>query len=159
MEIKAMTTAIKKLFSACRLWIPLSALALIVTAFTWPRTGAIEISGPAVLGRAVVARVTDIPSHNRLYRASLVLTNDSSWTLQLRSVTGAPIPNAAVAMDAWMPDAEQHAHVVPTASEYQGAGAYRVRRLAFDRTGWWNVRVQMSAAGRTDSLAFNLVLR
>jgi hypothetical protein len=154
-----MTTTIKKLFSACRLWIPLTALALIVTAFTWARPRAMEISGPAVLKRAVVARVTDIPSHNRLYRASLALTSDSIWTLQLRSITGAPITNAAVAMDAWMPDAEQHAHIAPTASEYLGAGAYRVRRLAFDRTGWWNVRVQVSAAGRTDSLAFNLVLR
>lgn len=154
-----MRIATKKLFSVCRLWIPLSALALIVTAASWPRSRAMEISGPAVLQRAVVARVTDIPSHNRLYRASLVLTSDSILTLQLRSVTGAPIPNAALVMDAWMPDAEQHAHVAPSASEYLGEGAYRVRRLAFDRTGWWNVRVQMSAAGRTDSLAFNLVLR
>jgi hypothetical protein len=159
MEIKAMTTTIKKLFRACRLWIPLSALALIVTAFTWPRPRAMEISGPAVLKRAVVARVTGIPSHNRLYRASLALTSDSIWTLQLRSITGAPIANAAVAMDAWMPEGEQHSHVVPTARQYLGDGTYRVRRLAFDRPGWWNVRVQVSASGRTDSLAFNMILR
>src|SRR5256885_1800096 len=110
MEIEAMTNAIKKAFSVCRLWIPLSALALIVTASTWPRPDALEISGPAVLERAVVARLTDIPSHNHLYRASLVLMSDSIWTLQLRSMTGAPIPNASLAMDAWMPEDQQHLH-------------------------------------------------
>lgn len=154
-----MTTAIKKAFRVCRLWIPLSALAVIVMASTRPNPRAAEISGPAVLQRAVVARLVDIPSHNRLYRASLSLTNDSVWTMQLRSAAGVSIANAVVVMDAWMPEEEQHPHAVPTASEYLGDGSYRVRRLAFDRPGWWNVRLQLSASGRADSLAFNVVLR
>src|SRR4051812_23075382 len=134
----AMTSATKKLFSVCQLWIPALTLVLLLTASKWPRPRATRIAGSNVLERAVLTQLTDVPSHNRLYRASLVLANDSMWTLQLRSATGAPIANAAVTMDAWMPDAEQHAHAVPTISEGQGDGTYRVGQLAFDQPGWWN---------------------
>lgn len=154
-----MTSATKKLFTVCQLWIPALTLVLLLTASASPRPRMPRIAGSDVLKRAVAAQLTDVPSHNRLYRASLVLTNDSTWTLQLRLATGAPVSNAGIAMKAWMPEAEQHGELVPTVSEGLGNGDYRVRQLAFDQLGWWNLKVQVSAAGGTDSLAFNVILR
>lgn len=138
---------------ACTMWIPLVALALTVTATTWPRPRV------ALPQRIVNARLTDVPSHNRLYRATLDLTSDSVWTLQLSSNSGEPIPNAAVAMDAWMPEQGRVAHVTPLATEDSLAGSYHVRPAPLDRQGWWNISVQIAAAGRTDSLAFNVILK
>jgi len=137
----------------CTMWMPLVALVLTVTATTWPRPRA------ALQQRIVNARLTDVPSHNRLYRATLDLTSDSVWTLRLRSSSGVPISNAAVAMDAWMPEQGTVAHLTPLATEDSHAGSYRVRPVALGRQGWWNVSVRIAAAGRTDSLAFNVILK
>jgi hypothetical protein len=137
------------------MWIPLAVLALTLTATTWPRPR----PRTATVKRMVAARLTDIPSHNRVYRASLDLTSDSVWTLRVRSASDAPVPNASVSMEAWMPEQGGVAHAKPAAIEYAGAGTYRVSPLTFDRSGWWNIKMQLSAAGRTDSLAFNLILR
>ena len=140
--------------TACRMWIPLAALALTVTASRWPRPRA-----SAVAERVVAARLANIPSHNRRYVASLDLTSDSVWFLRLRSASGVPIPNARLAVDAWMPEEERVARSAPTATDYSSAGRYRVTPLALDRPGWWNISVRISGAGLTDSLAFNVVLR
>jgi len=137
----------------CTMWIPLAAMALTLTATTWPRPRA------TLRERIVSARLTDIPSHNRLYRATLDLTSDSVWTLRLRSNAGVPIANAAVAMDAWMPEQSSVAHGSPVAREGMAGGSYRVRPAALDRSGWWNISVRIDVAGQTDSLAFNVIVR
>ena len=142
---------------ACRVWIPIVALALTITATTYPRPT--RTSSAAILERVVVARLTDIPSHNRLYRASLDLTSDSTWTLLLRSASGVPIPEARLAMKAWMPEHESVAHATAKAPNSALAGMYRVRPVALDRPGWWNISVQISGAAGTDSLAFNVILK
>ena len=152
-----MSAVTKSARVACTMWIPIVVLALTVMATTYPV--AAKTGGPAVVQRIVTARLTDVPSHNRLYRASLYLTSDSIWTLRLRSASGAPIRNGSVAVEAWMPEQERVAPVAPTATEYAGAGTYRVRPVALDRPGWWNISVQVAAAGRTDSLAFNVIVR
>lgn len=139
---------------ACRMWIPLVVLALTVTATTWPRPRA-----STVLGRVVTARLSEIPSHNRLYVASLDLTSDSAWFVRLRSASGVPISNARLVMNAWMPEQERVAHFTTTATAHSSGGSYRLTPLALARPGWWNISVQISAAGRTDSLAFNVSLR
>ena len=148
-----MSTITKHARVACTMWIPLAVLALTLTATTWPRPRTPRLE------RIVAARLTDIPSHNRAYRASLDLTSDSVWTLRVRSASDGPVPNASVSMEAWMPDQERVAHATPAAIEYVGAGTYQVSPLAFVRSGWWNIKMQVSAAGRTDSLAFNVILR
>lgn len=153
-----MSAITKVVRATCQLWIPLAVLALTLTAMTWPRSHVVNRNAE-VMERVVTARLTDVPSHNRLYRASLALTSDSVWVLRVRSASGVPVRNARVAMDAWMPEQEGVAQAAPTAVNYTGAGEYRVRPLALDRPGWWNVRVQISAAGRADSLAFNVMLR
>ena len=153
-----MSATTNKVRATFTMWIPLAVVAFTVAATTRPRPRASE-SAAAVASRIAIARLNDIPSHNRLYRASLDLTSDSVWLVRLRSASGAPIRNADLVMDAWMPEQEGVAHVKPAATEYHGAGTYRVTPLALDRRGWWNISVRISAAGRTDSLAFNVILR
>lgn len=154
-----MSTITKITRATCRMWIPLVVLALTLTAMTWPRSREAKRKSSSVMDRIVAARLTDVPSHNRLFRGSLVLTSDSVWVLRLRSASGAPVRTARVAMEAWMPEEDGAGRAAPGALDYTGAGDYRLRPIALDRPGWWNVRVQIAAAGRTDSLAFNVILR
>lgn len=154
-----MSAVTKVVRAACQMWIPLAVLALALTAMTWPRSRAAHVARPGVAERIVAERLTDVPSHNRLYRASLALTSDSAWVLRLRSASGAPVRNARIAVDAWMPEQESAAHAAPTAADYVGGGVYRVRPVVLDRAGWWNISVHVSAGSRTDSLAFNVILR
>jgi len=154
-----MSAVTKVLRVACKMWIPLAVLALTLTATTWPATRGAKRRGSGVMERAVVARLNDVPSHNRLYRASLELTSDSVWMLRLRSASGAPVRNARVAMEAWMPESQRAAQELSTIAEYAGGGSYRVRPLALDRSGWWNISARITAADRTDSLAFNVILK
>jgi hypothetical protein len=55
-----------------------------------------------------------------------------------------------------MPDADGITRY-PRVTQALGRGRYRVEGLRIDRAGWWNIKLQISAAGTTDSLAFNLV--
>ena len=138
---------------ACTLWIPLAALALTVTATTWPRPHA------RTQDRIVAARLTDVPSHNRRYRATLDLTSDSVWTLRVGSPEGVTIRNAAVAMDVRMPEQGGVVHDTLVTTEDSRTDSYRVRPVPLDRPGWWNINVRIVAAGQTDSLAFNVILK
>lgn len=72
-----MSAVTKLARTACQMWIPLAVLALTLTEATWPRSRAAKIESSAVTGRIVTARLTNVPSHNRAYRASLDLTSDS----------------------------------------------------------------------------------
>ena len=112
-----------------------------------------------------VAMLSDVPSHNRVYRASMVPSPDRiernrplTWTVEVRTAAGASVERATLSLESWMPDDESARVARPRATEELGGGRYRVGGIRFDHGGWWNVRLQISAAGVTDSLAFNLVL-
>ena len=102
------------------------------------------------------AQLSNVPSHNRLYRASLVPSR-GQWTLRLEKSDYEPVSDASLAMRAWMPEE-------PAVNEYQprviadGDGVYRVEGLRFDRAGWWNMKLNVTHAGITDSLAFNVIV-
>jgi hypothetical protein len=113
---------------------------------------------------ATFSRLSDIPSHNGAYRASMILARHdvsrnraTSWTVEVRTASGAPVGDAALSLESWMPDDDRVGTVWPRVTSYVGDGRYRIEGLRFDRHGWWNVRLQISAAGGTDSLAFNLI--
>ena len=77
--------------------------------------------------------------------------------MRVETANGAPVADATLALEGWMPD-DTAAHAPPArVTGYLGDGRYRVEGARFDRRGWWNVRLQIAAAGGTDSLAFNLV--
>ena len=114
----------------------------------------------------VAARLSDIPSHHRVYWASMITSPDPielkrplTFTVEIRTAADAPVEGALLALESWMPDDEKVSIARPRAVAELGGGFYRVEGLRFDSRGWWNLRLQIAAAGMTDSLAFNLVLR
>lgn len=153
-----MSAVTKVVRTACQLWIPLAVLALTLTATAWPRSRETTRSGSAVSARIVASRLTNVPSHNRIFRASLDLTSDSVWTVRIQSASGVAVANGTVMMRAWMPE-ESLAPATPTTAAHSSDGDYRVRPLALDRPGWWNITVRISGPGQVDSLAFNVILR
>jgi len=102
------------------------------------------------------SRLTNIPSHNGVYRASMVAAGSNRWTIDIRSASGTRTSNASLALESWMPDDEGVATMRPAVTELAD-GRYLVDGLRLDRPGWWNVKLAISAAAGTDSLAFNLV--
>ena len=113
---------------------------------------------------AAFSRLTGIPSHNGMYRASLVRTLDPAsrsgvpvWNVEVATTDGIPVEGAALALASWMPDHAGPIRPQPRVSGDLGAGRYRIAGLRFDRRGWWNVRLRIEGGSGTDSLAFNLV--
>jgi YtkA-like protein len=113
---------------------------------------------------AAFSRLSDIPSHNGAYRASLVPSSDpagrldsTAWTVEVQTATGAPVKDATLALESWTPDDDGAPATRARVTRYVGDGRYEVEGLRLDRRGWWNVRLQISRPGATDSLAFNLV--
>src|SRR5690606_9163274 len=110
-----------------------------------------------------VALVTDIPSHEGRYHASLAPAAESAWDgsegwrISLRDAKGDVVEGAALAIEAWQPDAMDGAPQI-TSARPLGAGEYRVDGVALRASGWWNVKLAISGAA-ADSLAFNVVLR
>jgi len=110
------------------------------------------------------SRLSAIPSHNGIYRASLVplqkrgrTSEARTWTVELQTATGLPVENATLALESWMPDDDGVPTTRPRVTGYLGQGRYRVDGLGFTGHGWWNVRLQIEASVGNDSLAFNLV--
>lgn len=107
---------------------------------------------------AAFARLSAIPSHNGIYRASLARSIDPSvWTVNVQTAAGTGVGDATLALESWMPDDDRLAPTRLRVTQNLGGGRYRVEGLRFDRRGWWNVKLQVSAPNGTDSLAFNLV--
>ena len=114
----------------------------------------------------VVATLSNVPSHNGVYLASMIPSPDAidpdtllTWTVDIRTAVGLPVEGASLAVGSWMPVDESVGAARPRTTAELGGGRYRVAGLRFGGRGWWNVRLRVSGAGGTDSLAFNLVLR
>ena len=141
------------------------AMAVVVTVaslITIPSDRASAHSTRATM--AEFSRLADVPSHNGAYRASLVPSSDAAgqlesrvWTIAVETAIGAPVVDATLALEIWMPDDDAVHATRLRVTGYLGDGRYRVEGVRFDRRGWWNVRLQIAAPGGTDSLAFNLV--
>ena len=109
------------------------------------------------------AQLDNVPSHNRLYRASLRPSQNTTngdgieWKLRLEKSDREPVSGASLVMQAWMPEE-------PALKEYRaraiadGDGVYRIEGLRLDRPGWWNLKLRVTHAGMTDSLAFNIIM-
>jgi hypothetical protein len=82
-----------------------------------------------------------------------------TWTIHVETPDGQPIENSQISVDGGMP---QHGHGLPTqpqVTEYLGQGNYRVEGMKFNMPGWWVVKFQVTANGRSDLLQFNLMLK
>jgi hypothetical protein len=108
---------------------------------------------------------TSLVTDNGLYRASYTpqyepvpINQIQSWTLHLETEDGRPVEDAQITIDGDMP---QHGHGLPTrpqVTEYLGNGDYRVEGLKFHMPGWWIVEFDITTAGQTDHVTFNLIL-
>lgn len=88
----------------------------------------------------------------------IVINQIHTWTLHVDGADGKPVENAVITVDGGMP---QHGHGLPTepkVTAYLGGGNYRVEGMKFQMTGWWEVKFNVTAAGKTDKVTFNLVL-
>ena len=78
--------------------------------------------------------------------------------LSVRDAKGAPIRGAKVTVDGGMP---QHGHGLPTrpvVTRTLGNGDYVVEGLKFQMGGWWQVYLDIEAAGQHDKATYNLRL-
>ena len=99
------------------------------------------------------------------YRATIRPQGDSipqgrlqRWTLHLETAQGAPVDNAAVAVDGGMP---QHGHGLPTKPRVTrplGNGDHLVEGMKFNMGGWWVVKFRVNAEAGRDSVVFNVKL-
>lgn len=110
-------------------------------------------------------RFTDVPSHNGLYRASLIPARGSillgqpfTGEVEVRTADGAPVDGATLMLATWLPELDRAGATQPRFAAALGGGRYRVEGLRFERDGWWNVKLTVSAPAGTDSLAFNIIL-
>lgn len=81
-----------------------------------------------------------------------------AWTLHVASPDGTPVTGAAIKVDGDMP---QHGHGLPTRPRMTrelGNGDYLVEGVKFQMGGWWVMDFEVTAAGRTDRVRFNLQL-
>lgn len=140
----------------------LAMAALLAACATAPgrRAGEADLERPAVF-----LSLDTRASHDGLYRAGVVHRAGAlrpgatqSWTVRITDAAGAPVRGARVRAGAWMPRAGGRGDALPLAATELGGGHYRIDGLRLSAGGWWNVPVRISANGRTDSLAFNLVL-
>lgn len=81
------------------------------------------------------------------------------WSIHLAGADGEPVSGADLTLDGGMPE---HHHGLPTAPRVEAAatpGDYVVKGMKFSMTGWWVLKLDVTAAdGRTDKVTFNLVL-
>ena len=81
-----------------------------------------------------------------------------AWTLHVARADGTPVTDANIAIDGDMP---QHLHGLPTRPRMTrnlGNGDYLVEGVKFQMGGWWVMDFEVTAAGRTDRVRFNLQL-
>ena len=81
-----------------------------------------------------------------------------AWTLHVARPDGTPITGATIKVDGDMP---QHGHGLPTrprVTRELGNGDYLVEGVKFQMGGWWVMDFEVTAAGRTDRVRFNLQL-
>lgn len=139
---------------------PAFAAVVLLSSFV---TDGGDRAGDDLSATPEVALVTDIPSHEGRYVASLAPAAGSAWdgsegwTISLRDANGDVVEGAVLAIEAWQPDAVDAA-AESAAAKPLGLGQYRVDGMALGSSGWWNVKLAIAGAA-ADSLAFNVVLR
>jgi hypothetical protein len=81
-----------------------------------------------------------------------------SWLLTVKTRAGKPVINAAIDISGGMPRSNRLLPTSPQATAYLGGGHYRIERIKFDASGWWQMRFTVSASNGSDTTVFNLML-
>jgi hypothetical protein len=99
-------------------------------------------------------RVSYAPRH-----APITINQLHIWTIHVATADGQPVTDAVISVDGDMP---QHGHGLPTTprvTQHLGNGDYLVEGMKFQMGGWWVVDFTIDAAGRPDTVQFNMILR
>ena len=76
----------------------------------------------------------------------------------ITDAAGVPVDDATIQIDGGMP---QHGHGLPTrprVTRALGDGLYEIEGVRFNMGGWWEFRLAIHAASRSDVVTFNLAL-
>lgn len=124
-------------------------MCLSGTGLTW--------AGPAALSQAQIEATSHL-TEKGLYRVSLhppsVVTINSyqTWGIYIEDATGAALDKAVLKLSADMP---AHGHGLLTEPRIRpgsAPGRYRVEGLRFHMPGYWEIRVQIGHADKSDDL-------
>ncbi|HFQ93615.1 MAG TPA: hypothetical protein ENK32_06375 [Anaerolineae bacterium] len=88
----------------------------------------------------------------------LSLNEIHNWTIHVETPDGTAVTNAEITVDGGMP---VHQHGFPTApqvTENLGNGDYKLEGVKFSMAGWWEMKLDITADGQSDSVTFNIVL-
>ena len=105
---------------------------------------------PSAQGAFVVSYKTD---------AGIPIGRLHSWTLHVARQDGTPVNDAAIAVDGDMPE---HRHGLPTkprVTRHLGDGNYLLEGVKFQMGGWWVMDFDITTAGRSERVRFNLQLK
>lgn len=81
-----------------------------------------------------------------------------SWRIRLADASGVPMTHARITVDGGMP---QHGHGLPTqprVTHETSPGTYLMEGMKFSMSGWWEIRLQIDAAGMSDKVTFNTII-
>jgi hypothetical protein len=76
----------------------------------------------------------------------------------ITDAAGVPVDDATIQVDGGMP---RHGHGLPTrprVTRALGNGLYEIEGVRFNMGGWWEFRLVIDAASRSDVVTFNLAL-
>ena len=115
----------------------------------------------AAASAADAARTSDGGSFRVSWSSALqpiAINRIHEWVLHLETVAGEPLEGASIAISGGMP---AHDHGLPTSprvTEDLGDGDYRVEGMRFHMGGSWEVSVEISAGGLTETAVIPLEL-
>lgn len=89
---------------------------------------------------------------------AITINSMISWKLKVETADGQPVRDAEITVNGDMPE---HGHGLPSQPQVTrnlGDGSYLVEGIKFSMPGWWTMTFSIRAAGKTDSVTFNLKL-
>ena len=112
-----------------------------------------------------VATHLDVLSRRLNAAGSLVVEDQPLRPRRMQTVrvaitdaAGMPVENATIEIDGGMPE---HGHGLPTRPRMTralGNGLYEIEGVRFNMGGWWEFKLVIDAASRSDVVTFNLAL-
>lgn len=139
--------------------IALGVLAFVVVAIVglWfvaprPEAPALDLSRSKASDRGLYSVAIE-PEGGQVRQNEL-----QAWVVTLTDAADAPVEGATITLDGGMPE---HNHGLPTSpavTAETGAGKYRIEGVKFHMSGWWQLKLAISAAAGPDAATFNLQL-
>ena len=89
----------------------------------------------------------------------VVINVTHAWTIHIETPEGIPISDAEILVDGGMPD---HAHSFPTApqvTENLGEGDYLLEGVRFNMAGVWEMTLEITSGGKSDTVSFEFELK